>query len=598
MKNIISKITNIISKITTLIRKVNQGLISALSRLKVFYQILIVIVVMVLFLAIEGLMSLSTINSMQTVAKAVFNEGTIGYDDVYGASEYMAGLERNYLLALNQNTPVTFSYSGGMDNFTLLKKIDERVFQVIIKQFEEIDKIIKQPVSWENYEKIHRHAYLISVSIQQLRGKVSTNSSQYMYEGNKKIEAARRNTFLILLASLAVSIFLGLVISSSVSRPLGSIVTAANSLATGDLSLKIHSEGCQEAVEVIKGLNNATAGLRKLVDGINQQSQILHNSSKTLMEASGETGRASEESAIAMSDLAKSVTQQTAEISLITRFITEANELVQKVSMDLEEIAATSVKAGESATHGQNLNNEIVEEINALFVSTNEIANVVNELNRNSGRIGNITSLIEDLADQIQLLALNAAIEAARAGEYGKGFSVVANQTGKLADQSKQAAQMIAELINKTGDQVRQAVTIINKELARVENGRLLAKKAAGAFDEIFAELRDILARIDTTAVLAKEMAGKNRDVSESVLNISALSEETMASTEEVSANAEQQSAASLEVSRMAADLEAIAGRLQQSITVFSINKEKEEINRRQVMGESENPAPEEEVTS
>lgn len=574
-------------KITTFFRKVHQGFTTSLSRLKVFYQILIVIAVMIFFLVLEGLMNLNTINSMQMVTKTVFNEGTIGYDNVYKAMGYIADLEKNYLLALNQNASVSFSYSEGMNNFILLKNIDEGVFQNIKNEFEAIDKIIKQPVSRENYDSFYRHLLMISISIEQLRGEVSTNSSQFMFEGNKKVEATRRDTLLILLASMAISVFLGWIITSSISRPLGSIVTAANSLATGDLSLKIHSEGCREAVEVIKGLNNATTGLRKLVEGINHQSQVLFKSSKTLNVASGESGRAIVEVAAAIEELARSVTQQTSEISMITRIITEVNEMVQKVSLDMEQIAVASAKVAEIATHGQNMNNEIVAEINALFLSTNEIADVVNELNRNSGRIGNITTLIEDLAEQINLLALNASIEAARAGEYGKGFSVVANQTGKLADQSRQAAQMITELINQTGEKVRQAVSIINKEINRVENGKLLTKNAAIAFEEIFAKLRDILARIDTTAVLAKEMAGKNGDVSEAVFNISAISEETMASTEEISATAEQQSASSVEVSHMAVDLETIAEGLQQSIAAFTISKEEDEGVRPQIMDES-----------
>ena len=74
-------------------------------------------------------------------------------------------------------------------------------------------------------------------------------------------------------------------------------------------------------------------------------------------------------------------------------------------------------------------------------------AQVVTKLGENSKEIGQIVETISGIAGQTNLLALNAAIEAARAGEQGKGFAVVAEEVRKLAEQSKAAAERIANLI-------------------------------------------------------------------------------------------------------------------------------------------------------
>ena len=80
--------------------------------------------------------------------------------------------------------------------------------------------------------------------------------------------------------------------------------------------------------------------------------------------------------------------------------------------------------------------------------------------------------MIGGIAEQTTLLALNASIEAARAGEHGKGFSVVAKETGKLAEQSKQAAQLIADLIAQMRKRNTHAVEVINRGMQKVEAGK------------------------------------------------------------------------------------------------------------------------------
>jgi methyl-accepting chemotaxis protein len=97
--------------------------------------------------------------------------------------------------------------------------------------------------------------------------------------------------------------------------------------------------------------------------------------------------------------------------------------------------------------------NHAIESLRNLVANINEQAQILartgKNMNRSSEKINEISVLISGIAEQITLLALNAAIEAARAGEHGRGFSVVASETGKLADQSKQVAQIISNLIKE-----------------------------------------------------------------------------------------------------------------------------------------------------
>ncbi len=247
-------------------------------------------------------------------------------------------------------------------------------------------------------------------------------------------------------------------------------------------------------------------------------------------------------------------------------------------TLSTANIAVSSEKMADSAVVGQTVTNDIANEINGLYQSTKEVAQVIEALNRTSEEITNITTVISGIAEQTSLLALNAAIEAARAGIQGKGFSVVAKETGKLAEQSKQSALMIADLIADMSLKTKHAVEVFQKGIVRVEAGQSLAGEATVTFGNIFKDLKVVLDQINTVATSARYMAEKNEQVISAITTISAISEETMASTEEVSASAEEQSAAAQEVSSLAENLEGIANKLKESVASFNVGEEVEAV--------------------
>lgn len=392
-----------------------------------------------------------------------------------------------------------------------------------------------------------------------------------MQFGNTFSVESSNTTFKILIVSIFISILLALIITASISNPLKSIVNAAKSLATGNLSKDVNAHGCQEAAQVVKGLNEAIFGLRKLVGGINEQAQLLINASKELRDASGDSGRSAAEVARAMEELARASSEQANQVTQAVDTITELGNIVRRVSTDTEKIAVVSEKVADSAKVGQKVTGDVANEINELYLSTKEVATVIEELNRKSGEISEITSVIGGIAEQTTLLALNASIEAARAGIQGKGFSVVAKETGKLAEQSKQAAQMIADLIVQMKNKTNHAVEVIQKGINRVEAGKTLTTEATVAFESIFKELRDVLDQIQQVTHFTRQMADKNESVINMISGIAAISEQSMASTQEVSATAEEQNASAQQVASLAENLAAIANKLKESVAVFEI---------------------------
>lgn len=546
------------------------------TKIRIFYQILIVTAVMVIFLVVQGYKSVVIIDQMLQSTQNVFDQGSRNIDQLSILISQTELIRSNYLEGLRGGSLLDFrtaveKLGSSLNNIQDIQALDAKTVKSITEKYQVIQGLVYQPASEENYLQIRSQLDNIKKELQQLHDKVWNANVNMMLDNNKYSDQSKQMAIVILGISIFIAIILSFFIAISVSRPLKTMVLTTKAVGDGELSKNVNINGCPEIIGMAEGLNHAILGLRKLVTEVLEQAEHLSTASQELKQASSETGLSASQVAVTMEQLAKASTEQTKQIDEAVGTIQILSELVKKVSLDTEIVAATSQRLADSAKDGQRVTEDVVATITNIYDSTQVIANYIRGLNNNSEKISEIASMMEGIAEQTTLLALNASIEAARAGEQGKGFGVVARETGKLAEQSKQASRIVSDLIYQMREDINQAVEATRDGFQKAETGKNLAFKATTTFEEMFKILMENLTQINTVAGSVVQMAKSNDEAINAISMIAAISQENMASTEEVSATTEEQSASVEEVTALAENLSEIANGLRETVGIFKV---------------------------
>jgi methyl-accepting chemotaxis protein len=225
------------------------------------------------------------------------------------------------------------------------------------------------------------------------------------------------------------------------------------------------------------------------------------------------------------------------QLSAVDRTATTMNELSESskaCASEAEAAAFGAVQALKLAAGGSQAVDNTLKEMATLTENVGAIQKQILRLSEQTDRIGNISSLVSDLANQTNMLALNAAVEAVRAGESGKGFAVVASEIRKLADRSKESASNINALVAEIQKAITLTATVTDDGTKTVENGVKIARKTADAFAGVARAIDRIAANSKQISVTSKNQAIAIQDVVESVNSLHLATQETAASISQV----------------------------------------------------------------
>ena len=352
------------------------------------------------------------------------------------------------------------------------------------------------------------------------------NQQKLLEEKVKRLVSYSNKLLIIILIVGAVSIIIGIFMSmkttKSIKAPVEKAAEQLELMSKGDFTFSISQNAINRGDElgvIARAMDALNTNLKNVFNEIITSVHSLTSSATQLSSIAEEMSRTAESS----SSRANSVATASEEMS----------QTVVDVAKNTASIAESAKRAVDTAQHGNSIVEKSVSEVREIDETVNESAKFVKSLGERSAHIGEIVSVINDIADQTNLLALNAAIEAARAGEQGRGFAVVADEVRKLAERTAQATSEIEDMIKAIQNEVTKAVDIMDSATTKVQSGVELTTQAGDALKAIVKSSDELQLMVQQIASATEEMSATSEQISKEIVDIANASRDTTASSQE-----------------------------------------------------------------
>ena len=373
-----------------------------------------------------------------------------------------------------------------------------------------------------------------------LIGSVKVGISKAVFQEERRTTILWSFVFCLLFSATAIFLVY------YIMRILQPLLDGIQLVSTGDLTIDLVQKSNDEVGGLVQSLNKLVKRLRHAVGEVKEVTLYVSNRSGEIMADTAQMAAGSHQQA-----------QQAAEVAAA---VEEMAGTILENSKNARVAAETANLAKRAAEEGGKVVQATIGGMKRVAEVVKKAAETVQALGRSSDQIGEITSVIDDIADQTNLLALNAAIEAARAGDQGRGFAVVADEVRKLAERTTKATKEITGMIKRIQTDTTDAVSSMQEGTKEVDEGFRLADQAGSALREIVKVSQEVTDMITQIAAASEQQSGASEQISKNIEAISTVTRQTAEGTQQVAQAAE--------------DLNRLTGKLRQLMNKFKLSAE------------------------
>jgi len=341
--------------------------------------------------------------------------------------------------------------------------------------------------------------------------------------------AANNTMGVVSVVSLLAGIGIALLLAAQIVKPLLQAVGMAGRIGEGDLrpvqGVDVRDGRCET--------RQLLAALESMRLRLNDAFQEIHSSAGYVADSATQLSSMSEQVAVSAQRQAESTSSAAATLEELTVSINH-------VADNATDASAQATQAGTLARQGNSDVQASVNRIQMVSSSVDGTASEMTSLTQEVQEIGNIVTVIRDVADQTNLLALNAAIEAARAGEMGRGFAVVADEVRKLAERTTVSAQEITRMVSSIQSNAGRVVSSMEQSRQSVGSVTDSASRTTDAMQQVQHSAGAVLEAVSNINGALTEQRGASQELAKNMETVAQMAEENSATVEELATTSGQ----------------------------------------------------------
>ena len=389
---------------------------------------------------------------------------------------------------------------------------------------------------------------------------------------NSAATKIRNMTILILFGSIVFSTLIGqIVIRRAVIKPISKLQKSMAMAGVGDLTHEVSIKTKDEIETLANDYNKMLFNQKEILRGVAQVSEDLSSSAEELTASAEEVNGSSEEVSNRVNKMMENVMDEQVAVDGVNDHMNALKEGMNqtfKMSETSKVACDDALVVAESGREG--VQNSIAS-IGEISKSTQSVLGAFDVLNEKAKEVTGISEIIGSIAEQINLLALNASIEAARAGDAGRGFSVVAEEVRKLAEQTSTESENIFNVLDHITKLIKEADGYVKHTKVRVDEGEASVVSLDGRFVTLMEAFTGLNKALDTLKTTSQGQLEGAESITNSVASVKSVTHENTSMAQEISAACEEQVAVTESLSQASEESSAMAEQLRELLSKFKL---------------------------
>lgn len=390
-------------------------------------------------------------------------------------------------------------------------------------------------------------------------------------ELNEEYMGVLVRTNAVFFTVILISLIVAFVVGRQIVAPLKKIQIFAQMISEGNLTTSVQVKTRNEIGQTADALHVAQENMRALLRGIIEVSNGVDNALGAFDKSFNSMKEFISQVSVAVESIAENVTRQASStdeandnVVMMADQINQTGTEVTSLNRNADEMNRISEQSMQTLKQLIDVNNKTRESISAMAEQTKST-------NRSVEQIHIAANLINEISDQTSLLALNASIEAARAGEAGRGFSVVADEIAKLANQSGESVEEISRTVIALQDNAEKSVTVMREINEAVEIQVNSLTETQHIMEKLHQELVNCFTSVHCIDTMTQKIDGQRESVTSSLSVLNELAQDNASVAEQTAAMSSELSREVNDSTRIVEDLDEKVKTLIEDVNQFKI---------------------------